>query len=221
MIQDKIRHDKISEKISAWSLPESDFEILDALKSESDIEITKNTLVIGDVFVDGTLALKNKCFFIVCGTLSATNFLSGYGCSVFLDRFQISKLLHVAQSDAVAYCFGNSSAKYVLSGQSMGCLTLDGAKLRADIIDDYVKCINLAEVECEGEDLVKNQFPDFISEEDWECGDEDFWKENASRLGLGKIDDEEELFELGLDAISKQTDSFDVFDAADKIVASR
>lgn len=220
-ITDKIPHEKIREQLSRWDFSESDFEILDALKSDSDTEITQNTLVIGNVEIAGTLRLRNECFFVVCGSVRATNFLTGYGCSVFIDSFKVIKLAQFAQSDAIAFAFADSSAKYVLSGHSMGSLTLDGAKLTAEIMDDDVKGMNGASLDCKSRDLVKDQFPDFISERDWENGDEDFWRANAAKLGLDveKLD-EEELFDLGYVAIANIADDFNVFAAAEKILAS-
>ncbi|MEN7550025.1 hypothetical protein AAG747_19025 [Rapidithrix thailandica] len=220
-IQNYITHPRISEEVSKWSLSAEGFTILEELKSDSDLEIQKHTLVLGKVSVKGTIRLSNECFFIVCGALKATNLLTGQACSLFLDRFELEKLLHVAQSDAVAVCYADSKAKYVLSGNSMGCLTLDGAKLTAEVIDDYIKCVNQAELDFKSDDLIKTQFPDFISEIEWENGDEKFFREKAPLLGIEDADemDEDTLFEAGYDLVSELAEKITVFAAADKIVA--
>jgi hypothetical protein len=219
-LQDKISNKKIRNKIGAWALSKIDFDISDELKSHSDIEISKNTLILGDVTIHGTLKLVNNCFLIVCKNLQATNFIASHGCAIFVDGFQVTNLLHVAYDDVVAFCFADSKAKYVLSGHSVGCLTLDGAKLAAEVVDNYVECKRGAELDFKNNNIIKTQFPNFISKQEWEEGDEFFFRKNAHLLGINNAGElnEEELFEVGYEAVLKLADRITVYDAADKII---
>jgi len=207
LIQEKIPHQKIAKELSKWSFSEKDFTILDELKSDTDLEISKNTLVIGDATINGTLTLvayDQDCFFIVCGALRATNFLTGRMCTAYINSFQITNLFSAAQTNAVTNAYAHSNAKYVASGHSMGKLTMDNGELTADIIDDYVGCENGAKLNFKSKDnLIKTFFPDYISEEDWDNGDEAFHREKGVALGIENIDklDEDALHEAGANLI--------------------
>jgi hypothetical protein len=72
----------------------------------------------------------------------------------------------------------------------------------------------------QSKDLIKSQFPDFVSELDWEEGDEEFLREKAPLLGIDNAEemDEDELFEAGYEAVSELSDKITVYTAADKII---
>lgn len=221
-IKDKIPHPKIKAEMGKRSFSEKEFKILDELTSSSGIEIVENTLVIGDVTVDGTISLGEGRFFLVCGTLKATNLVTAYDCTILMDNFKITKLLNVAETDATTVCYADSEAKYILSGHDMGWLTADAAKITAEVIDEYVECINGAELDYESGSLIKTQFPDFISEEEWDNGDLAFYREKAPLLGIDNAEnmDEDEICDLGWEKIDTLTEEIDVFVAADKIIGN-
>jgi len=219
---DRIPHEQIRKEISAWSFYSRQFKILDELNSDKDIKMKKNTLVLGDVVVQGNISVENKAFLIICGTLKATNFLTNYYCTSYINNFQISGLFHVAEQDAVTMCYADSKAKYIVSGSdnSAGSLTMIGGHLKAEIIDNYVQCKNGASIDYKGNNFKQTQFPNYISEEQWEeWGDEnkDFLIEKAALIGLKNINQHSasKIFDLGYKTIKKD---LNVYKAIDKFL---
>jgi len=222
LLKDKINHQKIANEMSPWSFSDSDFAIHDQLESDSNIKISENTLITGDVNVAGQIKLAENCFFIVCGKLKANDFLTGYGCTTYLNSVQIERLFNAVQTSAVTAIFSDSSAKYVTSGHSMGKITLFDGTLKADIIDDYVECKNDAKLDFDHNDLIKFQFPDYLSEDDWGNGDEEFHRKKAHLLGIDNASElnEDELCNAGFEIFLKKGDEKNIFDAIEGIIKS-